>query len=277
MSHHPKDTQPQLEMKVLALGLPRSGTVSIADALTILGYKNVYHSLKSIDMDKKNDWHVFNRAADASFPVLSTYTGRAFTREEWDEVYGSCEAATDTAAMFSPHILQAYPDAKVILVKRDFGRWFKSIDEMVLTGLWSPLSGIFVHFVHPVLGLSTITAMRKALLGLFEAKDVAEIRRNAQTTYDRHHRQIQEMVPPEQLLVYKLGDGWEPLCEFLGKPVPDGEFPWVNEASELKRVTRKILRSQLVATWYVLMPWVLAAGVLAVASWGIKSGVLGWS
>jgi Sulfotransferase domain len=35
-------------------------------------------------------------------------------------------------------------------------------------------------------------------------------------------------VPPERLLVYEVGDGWEPLCRFLGVPVPDEPFPHVN-------------------------------------------------
>lgn len=36
---------------------------------------------------------------------------------------------------------------------------------------------------------------------------------------------------PDRLLEYKLGSGWEPLCKFLGKPVPDVPFPHVNESA----------------------------------------------
>ena len=38
--------------------------------------------------------------------------------------------------------------------------------------------------------------------------------------YRAHNAAVQALVPKEKLLVYKIGDGWEPLCKFLGKPVP---------------------------------------------------------
>lgn len=41
-------------------------------------------------------------------------------------------------------------------------------------------------------------------------------------------------MPKEKLLEYQLGSGWEPLCEFLGKPVPDVPFPHLNELKDLQ-------------------------------------------
>ena len=37
------------------------------------------------------------------------------------------------------------------------------------------------------------------------------------------------MVPKENLLVWNVKDGWEPLCNFLGKPVPEGPLPHDNK------------------------------------------------
>lgn len=39
---------------------------------------------------------------------------------------------------------------------------------------------------------------------------------------------IRGLVPSERLLEWEVGDGWEPLCKFLGKPVPDVPFPHAN-------------------------------------------------
>lgn len=39
--------------------------------------------------------------------------------------------------------------------------------------------------------------------------------------YRKHNLYVKTHCPPERLLIYKLGDGWEPLCKFLGKPVPE--------------------------------------------------------
>ena len=37
-----------------------------------------------------------------------------------------------------------------------------------------------------------------------------------------------ERVPEKQLLVFNVKDGWAPLCQFLGLPIPDAPFPRVN-------------------------------------------------
>lgn len=43
---------------------------------------------------------------------------------------------------------------------------------------------------------------------------------------------IRGMVPPERLLEWSAEHGWEPLCNFLGKEVPDEPFPHLNTASK---------------------------------------------
>lgn len=43
-----------------------------------------------------------------------------------------------------------------------------------------------------------------------------------------HCNMIRGLVPKERLLEWNVGDGWEPLCKFLDKQVPDDEFPHVN-------------------------------------------------
>ncbi|KPM42989.1 hypothetical protein AK830_g3575 [Neonectria ditissima] len=257
--------KPKREMKVLALGLPRTGTASIAEALTVLGYKDVYHGIKAIDHDK--DWEVFNRAADGSFPVLPTYTGKPFTRQQWDELFGHCEGVTDVAAPFASQLIETYPDAKVLLVVRDLDKWFKSMDEGVLQALWGPIGNFSVNFIEPTLGSFAGVASRKLVLGLFGVRTVEEARVNPREAYDRHHRIIREMVPPEQLLEYRMGEGWEPICEFLGKPVPDVEFPWVNEAAQLRRTIANKARRNMLAAAMVVMPWVGGAVAVGVGSW----------
>lgn len=49
-----------------------------------------------------------------------------------------------------------------------------------------------------------------------------------------HEEEVKRTVPPERLLVYKAGEGWEPLCEFLNVPVPDEPFPRVNDSAEFQ-------------------------------------------
>lgn len=253
------------EMKVLVLGLPRTGSASIAEALRILGYQNVHHGLDNINNAK--DWHLWDRAADATFSVLPSYAKRALTKQDWDQAFGSCEAATDMASFFAPQLVQAYPRAKVILARREFEPWFKSINDTILAQLWSPLAEIAARYAEPMLSVKTTITARKLFLGFFEARNVCEIRKNAQRVYERHHSMIQDMVPSSQLLMYRTGDGWEPICSFLEKPIPQVEFPWVNEMAELKRRGTADLISRVSSAVCLVFVKILRAGVLVVIAW----------
>src|SRR5215212_618849 len=43
-----------------------------------------------------------------------------------------------------------------------------------------------------------------------------EDREHVVRRFVRHTEQVKERVPPEKLLVYEVGEGWQPLCDFLG-------------------------------------------------------------
>lgn len=268
--------QPPREMQILSLGLLRSGTLSMCRAYEQLGYQDVYHGMKSLD--DNDDWLVLARGADASFPALPTYTGVSFTRADWDEVFGSSEAVTDVASLFGEQLVKVYPDAKVVLVQRDFDKWWASMEESVVSNFWGPVPDFIIGYVEPLLGTTGGMAGRKMLLGFFDAKDPEELRRNARTAWERHHARIRELVPKEQLLDFKMEDGWKPLCEFLGKPVPPPgiEFPWVNESAALKAKVIERHTQQLKDAGRRMAPW--AAGLLAVGvgtwfAWGRIGGM----
>lgn len=49
-----------------------------------------------------------------------------------------------------------------------------------------------------------------------------------------HKDKVRQLVPKEQLLEMDLSDGWEPLCKFLGVPVPNEPFPRANDGAAAK-------------------------------------------
>jgi len=265
---------PKRKMQVLCLGLFRTGTYSMAQALTTLGYADVHHGIDSIGKD--DDWAVFGNAADATFASLPTYrgAGKAFTCDEWDQVWRSCEAVTDVASIYGPALLEVYPDAKVILVERDFAQWSKSI-ETIIDSLWGTLPNLIVGVVEPLLGSATIATHRKMLLGWAAARDEKELRTKLHSAWERHHAEVRAAcaATPGRLLNYKMGDGWEPLCDFLGREVPradDGEplaFPHVNDTAALRRKLteqRMIMLKRLAAA---MLPWVGAASAAGAGWW----------
>lgn len=121
-------------LRVLSVGLPRTGSKSMLRALEILGYRNVHH-LGQIWW-KPREWAFLDRAADASFPSLSTHTPD-LNPVDWDDMLGQNEAITDAAGIFGPQLIEAYPDAKCVMVMRDFDAWARSVDETLLSYLFS--------------------------------------------------------------------------------------------------------------------------------------------
>ena len=69
--------------------------------------------------------------------------------------------------------------------------------------------------------------------------------------YLKHVAAVKATVPAERLLVFRVTDGWEPLCEFLGVPVPDAPFPFVNDRATI-RATLFILEV-IMWTWALLL------------------------
>ena len=51
-------------------------------------------------------------------------------------------------------------------------------------------------------------------------------------TFEKHNQRVRDLVPADRLLEMEVKDGWEPLCEFLGVPVPDEPFPRLNEGMD---------------------------------------------
>jgi hypothetical protein len=56
----------------------------------------------------------------------------------------------------------------------------------------------------------------------------------------RHNEEVMQHVPAEKLLVYEVGEGWGPLCEFLGVEVPDEPFPHLNDSEVFRGRIRRI-------------------------------------
>ena len=47
--------------------------------------------------------------------------------------------------------------------------------------------------------------------------------------FEEWNANVIKSVPEDRLLVYDVREGWEPLCKFLGLPIPDEPFPRLND------------------------------------------------
>jgi hypothetical protein len=54
----------------------------------------------------------------------------------------------------------------------------------------------------------------------------------AEAFYERHNASVRREAAPDRMLEWRASDGWEPLCDALGLPVPDEPFPHTNTRAE---------------------------------------------
>ena len=59
--------------------------------------------------------------------------------------------------------------------------------------------------------------------------------------YRKHNTYIINTVPKENLLVWNLKEGWEPLCKFLNKPIPSGPIPHDNKTGDVEYIKKVFL------------------------------------
>jgi hypothetical protein len=52
--------------------------------------------------------------------------------------------------------------------------------------------------------------------------------------FRRHTEEVKAAIAPSRLLIYEAGQGWEPLCAFLGVPAPDTLYPSENTTAEFQ-------------------------------------------
>ncbi len=74
-------------------------------------------------------------------------------------------------------------------------------------------------------------------------------------------------TPKDRLLEYQLADGWGPLCDFLGKPVPDVPFPRVNNSEALQELLTIIIKRGLYDAFKRAIRFALPLAVLALGIW----------
>lgn len=56
-----------------------------------------------------------------------------------------------------------------------------------------------------------------------------------------HNEEVRRTSPASRLLVFDVKEGWDPLCNFLARPVPDTPFPHINDTQATKDIINKII------------------------------------
>ncbi|KAI8653689.1 hypothetical protein LRP88_00574 [Fusarium phalaenopsidis] len=254
-------------LEVICVGLPRSATESLQHALLTLGYDHTYHGWDII-YEKPNyapQWVKLCRKK--WFGPLDGNT--KFTQEDFDAVMGHSTAVTDAAgSVFAAELIEAYPNAKVVLnYRKDLDAWHRSASKTLAN-----VKHNWVLWILSFLSRQGFWAWHVYLdfmwSGIFRGLDndiETGVARNGKWVYKEHCNMIRGLVPKQRLLEWTVEDGWEPLCEFLGKPVPDEPFPHTNAAAGWDNHEDKIAKMYMMEalqTIVVLSAILIGMGVL---------------
>ncbi len=208
-------------MKLIGVGLPRTGTLSQKIALEMLGFGPCYHMVTVLaDLPQADLW---NRAV----------AGDA----RWSEIFDGYQSTVDwPGGFFYQELIEAYPEAMVLLSERDPEEWERSMRQTV----WGVRNGESVmRKLSDAQGLvyppwQSFLTMVDGVLWKGHGTFAGAHAHDGQLAEGmaRHHEAVKRTVPPERLLTWSVSEGWEPLCEFLRVPAPDCPFPRVNDSQE---------------------------------------------
>lgn len=195
-----------MTLEVIGSGFGRTGTLSLKLALEQLGFGPCYHMIEVFKTPAAAGWWV--EAADGA--------------PAWEKIFAGYRSTVDwPSATFYAELAAAYPDARVIHTERDAEAWFASTQATIFPNAAPPdTEAPFDQMFAKVIGRLFDGRMR-------DHDKVIEV-------YERHNAEVRRAIPAERLLVYELAQGWDPLCAFLGVPVPDAPMPAVNSTAEFR-------------------------------------------
>jgi len=204
-----------MTLKVIGAGLGRTGTLSLKLALEHIGLGPCYHMSEMLSQMRSH---------------LPLWIESAKGNPLWDTIFANYQSTTDyPGCMFWRELVAKYPDAKVILSTRNAEKWFESGAATVFSAEHrarfegNPMMAEFFK------------------LTVFEGlEDNLGDRAKMVEYFNNWNQAVIDEVPAEKLLVHRSSDGWEPLCAFLGVPVPPEPYPRVNSREEMTERTGQL-------------------------------------
>lgn len=200
-----------MALEVIGPGFGRTGTYSLKIALEHLGFGPTHHMFEVRDNPHLlADWQT---VADGG-------------KVDWDSTFKGYRSQVDwPGAAAWAELAGHFPKAKVVLTVRDLEAWYDSIEKTIRPFIEG-------RGKHPADHPNAIAAMGQKLIVEQIFGDRFHDRRQAIAIFNAHTAKVKAAIPAERLLVFDVAEGWEPLCRFLGVPVPAVSFPRLNSTRQ---------------------------------------------
>lgn len=193
-----------MTLQVIGVGMGRTGTLSLKIALEQLGLGPCYH------MED-----VF-----ANPPHRELWINAGLGKPDWNKLFTGYSATVDfPGATHWRALADYYPEAKIILSVRDAARWFDSTQASIFR---PDLVSSLQNGPHPEFANHNVYAMFDG--NMHDRDHLIEV-------FNQHIEAVKNTITAQRLLVFEASEGWQPLCDFLGLPVPDGPYPRSNDAA----------------------------------------------
>jgi hypothetical protein len=201
-----------MSLQIIGPGFGRTGTRSLKAALELLGFGPCHHMQT-----------LFSDPTQLAFWKTLAAGGTV----DWQEVFADFQSQIDwPGAHVWRELLQAFPEARVVFSTRPAEAWWNSYARTV-----GKLRRLYPTLPVQANVTETLDTMKQVMIcrGIDPEMNNREV---AIAAFHRQHAEVRAAVPPERLLVFAIGDGWTPLCNFLKVPVPDTLFPSLNDSGD---------------------------------------------
>ena len=213
-----------MTLQVIGAGMGRTGTASLKLALEMLGFGRCHHMKELLGEPRTGKLWV------------DVWKGRG---KDWDAIYAGYRSAVDFPTYrHYAELAERYPAAKVVLTVRDPEAWWQSTYETIYRAepgvagkAKLAFQALYDRRARQILGIMPNLGpvlWQGDFEGRFEDKPFAIAK------YRAHIEEVKATIPAERLLVFQVKEGWAPLCDFLGVPVPDVPFPRANSRAAFK-------------------------------------------
>ncbi|KAJ7164212.1 NAD dependent epimerase/dehydratase [Mycena filopes] len=250
-------------LQVLCLGVSRTGTSSMKHALEMLGYVKTNHGMDAFRNPYEAE--MWTEAINAKFFAK----GRPYGQADWDRLLGHCQAVTDVPHyLFAKELIEAYPDAKVVLTIRDQDSWWASTNATIgkpIPLLWRLQAWVDANAAR------RLELFRLTWRVFYGTEDWRGEERLCKARFAAHNEHVRGLVARERLLEFDVKEGWGPLCAFLAKEVPGGPFPRLLDTIAFQKL---IKQSQFAGLKQILIKVAPLVAVLAFACFQFRCPII---
>lgn len=207
-----------LSLLIVGAGFGRTGSDSMRAALNMLGFGPCHHMHEVRPSEAQIE--IWYRIAMGETP-------------DWEAVFKGFRSSLDWPSVaFWREILDANPGAKLLLTRRPVEAWFKSFSGTILPILLELEQIPEDKRSHEVQMLLAI--VRDRCFG-GNVHDEGHMK----AVYEAYNAEVEAAVPEGRRLTFTAGDGWEPLCAWLGVAVPEEPFPFGNTTAEFQAAVER--------------------------------------